>query len=213
MSNTFRNNDITVRDDFHAVHWHRNMIASWVPKFLAYFKTHARVPRRDDRVTEWHYCLTGDLRYHSRQKIILDRAFLTESKTPGIIARPGHALRSIAVLLSMHFHYFRPRREPSGFPIVAVLAEPHFRSDQQNPPIQKGHSAVVGHVLMHHRHAHVNQYIFANAGFQESRQNLPAMEQRVWLVEMVLAAVTAVKRILGCNCDKITHQQSWIVTS
>lgn len=54
------------------------MIAGWVPKFLTYFETHARVPRRDDRVTEWHYGLTGDLRYHSRQEIILDRTFLTQ---------------------------------------------------------------------------------------------------------------------------------------
>jgi len=54
------------------------MIAGWVPKFLTYFETYARIPRRDDRVTEWHYGLTGDLRYHSRQEIIFDRTFLTQ---------------------------------------------------------------------------------------------------------------------------------------
>jgi len=78
MLNTFHNNDITIRDNFHAVQWHWNMIAGWVPKFLTYFETYARVPRRDDRVTEWHYGLTGDLRYHSRQEIIFDRTFLTQ---------------------------------------------------------------------------------------------------------------------------------------
>lgn len=67
--------------------------------------------------------------------------------------------------VTLAFHYFGPRREPSGFPVVAVLAEPHFRPDQQNSPIQKGYSAVICHVLVHHRHTHVYQYILANTGF------------------------------------------------
>lgn len=130
------------------------MIAGWVPKFLTYFETHARVPRRDDRVTERHYSLPGDLRYHSRQKIILDRTFLTQQKNLEL-----SRIQGISALIDRGvtpaFHYFRPRREPSALPVVAVLAEPHFRPDQQNPPIQKGHPAVVRHVFMHHRHAHV----------------------------------------------------------
>lgn len=157
------NNDITIRNNFHTVHRHRNMITGRVPKFLTYFETHACVPRRDDCVTEGHRGLTSDLRYHSRQKIILDRTFLTQQDIPDY-----RAARS-CILIDFAFHYFRPRGEPSGFPVVAVLAEPHFRSDQQNPSIQKGYPAVVRHVLVHHRHTHVYQYVLANAGFQNGR--------------------------------------------
>lgn len=82
------------------------------------------------------------------------------------ISRP-HTLIDRGIIST--FHYFRPRREPSGFPVVAVLAEPHFWPDQQNPPIQEGYPAVVRYILVHHRHTHVYQHIVANTGFQNGR--------------------------------------------
>lgn len=168
ISNKSCNTDITVCDNFHAVQWHRNMIASWMPKFLTYFETHARISGRDDRVTErYAVSLTGDLRYHSRQKIILDRTFLMQQDIMDY--RASKSCSSIDRGVTPTFHYFCPRREPSAFPVVAVLAESHFRPDQQNPSIQNGYPAVVRHVLVHHRHTHVYQNILANAGFQNGR--------------------------------------------
>lgn len=67
---------VTVSDDLHAVQRHGYVIAGWVPEFLAYFETDARVSGRDNRVAERHQTAAGDLRYHSRQEVILNRAFL-----------------------------------------------------------------------------------------------------------------------------------------
>ena len=67
---------ITIYDNFNTIQTHWNMIAHRAPEFFANFETYARVPGWNNSIAKRHHCLVSDLRYHSRQKVVLHRAFL-----------------------------------------------------------------------------------------------------------------------------------------
>ena len=103
-----------------------------------------------------------------------------------------------------------PLGEPAGLAVVAVVGHAHLGTDMQDLAVKDEDAAVVAHVLVDHGHADVAQDAVGEVAGQQRGDRLPAVQDGVALVKVVLAAVpgdlelgtAAVARTAGlCDAD------------
>jgi hypothetical protein len=61
-------------------------------------------------------------------------------------------------------------------------------------PVKKHHPAIIGDILMHDRHADVDNDVLGCRVIQQVAKHLPAVQKGVALVKMILATVTTKKQ-------------------
>ena len=150
-----------VRDDLDAVERERNVRRVRREKFLAGLRADDGVGRRDRREAERARLLAADRADHPGQREVLDGAAA------------------------------RPLGEPARLAVVAVVAAAELRPDEHDLRVEEEDAAVVAHVAVDHRHPDVAQDAVRQLALQQRREALPAVQHRVLLEEVVLAAVAA----------------------
>ena len=73
------------------------------------------------------------------------------------------------------FHFLRvlPRCEPARFPVVAIIRQTQFRSDEKDLAVQDKYPAVVPHPTVNYRHADITQDVVGVVPGKELREALP----------------------------------------
>mmetsp|Transcript_85337 Transcript_85337/g.189665 ORF Transcript_85337/g.189665 Transcript_85337/m.189665 type:complete len:217 (+) Transcript_85337:1587-2237(+) len=160
--------------DLYAIERELNVGRLRSEELLASFGGHSCVQGRHGEDADRNLHLAGNLPSDGRQKIFLN------------LAETG--------LVWLHI----PRREVSHLPVVAIIGHEDLGTYPHDLPVEAEDTAVVRHVPVHHRHAHVAKDAVCQIILEELHKALPGMQEGVALKEEILTKVTGDLELRTC---------------